>query len=66
MANLPKPQDRAPNPKAGKDVWLAVIFALFVVLALAAMMAIDAIGEAKMGDMDSSTKLHDAAANQAG
>ncbi len=66
MANQPKHHDRAQKPKLNKDILLAVAFAVFVVLALAAMMTIDAIGEARLGDMNSATMHQDAAANHAG
>jgi hypothetical protein len=49
MADLPKHDDGSRKGKGNKRLLLGIIYAIFVVASLAAMVAIDSYGEAKMG-----------------
>jgi hypothetical protein len=49
MVDLPEPTNRETKRKLNKDLLLGVIATLFVVAAIAAMVAIDVIADAKMG-----------------
>jgi hypothetical protein len=50
MANLPKSHNSEPKRKINKDVLLWGIFVVFVVVSLAGLVAIDVVGEARMGN----------------
>lgn len=57
MSNLPDSNERNPKGKFNKDILLGILFAVFIVAAIAAMVVIDTIGQAKLGD---ASKIHNA------
>lgn len=58
MADLPEPKGQEPKRKLNKDLLFGILFALFIVGAIAAMVAIDVIADARMGGPH---EVHDAA-----